>query len=73
MHIQPGSWHQHFNTDKHKVSQHIAITPTPLLINIASFPGFEVVEDVDAAPVPDDYQPKLPWEYDYAVPWPKKP
>jgi mannose-6-phosphate isomerase-like protein (cupin superfamily) len=73
MHIQPGSWHQHFNTDPDRVSQHIAILPTPLLEYIASFPGLEVVEDVDADPVPQDYQPLLPWEYDYSVPWPKKP
>ncbi|MCC6177321.1 MAG: cupin domain-containing protein [Chloroflexi bacterium] len=73
MHIQPGSWHQHFNTDPERVSQHIAILPTPLLIYLASFPGFEVVEDVDAPPVPENYEPKLPWEFDYSVPWPKKP
>jgi gentisate 1,2-dioxygenase len=73
MHIQPGSWHQHFNTDPDRVSQHIAILPTPLLIQIATFPGLEVVDDVDAEPVPADYKPKLPWEFDYSVPWPKRP
>jgi gentisate 1,2-dioxygenase len=73
MHIQPGSWHQHFNTDPDRVSQHIAILPTPLLEYIASFPGLEVVEDVDAEPLPPDYEPKLPWEFDYSVPWPKRP
>jgi hypothetical protein len=73
MHIQPGSWHQHFNTDPERVSQHIAVLPTPLLEYIASFPGLEVVEDVDAARVPDDYKPLLPWEFDYSVPWPKRP
>lgn len=73
MHIQPGSWHQHFNTDPERVSQHIAILPTVLLEYIASFPGLEVVDDVDAEPVPGDYQPKLPWELDYSVPWPKRP
>lgn len=73
MHIQPGVWHQHFNTDPDRVSQHIALLPTPLLETIASFPGLEVVEDVDATPAPDDYQPKLPWEFEYSVPWPKRP
>ncbi|MHB8619200.1 MAG: cupin domain-containing protein [Chloroflexota bacterium] len=73
MFIQPGVWHQHFNTDPDHVSQHIAILPTILLQYIASFPGLEVVEDVDAAPVSADYAPKLPWEFDYSVPWPKKP
>ena len=72
MHIQPGVWHQHFNLDKERVSQHIAILPTILLEYICSFPGLEVVEDVDAEPIPKDYQPKLPWEFDYSVPWPKR-
>jgi gentisate 1,2-dioxygenase len=73
MHMQPGSWHQHFNTDPDRVSQHIAILPTPLLEYIATFPGLEVVDDVDAQPVPADYEPKLPWEFEYSVPWPKRP
>lgn len=73
MHIQPGAWHQHFNTDPDRVSQHIAILPTPLLEYIAPFPGLEVVDDVDAQAVPRDYDPKLPWEFEYSVPWPKRP
>ena len=72
MHIQPGVWHQHFNTDPDHVSQHIAIQPTPLLEHICGFPGLEVDEDVTAGAVPPGYEPKLPWEFDYSVPWPRR-
>jgi gentisate 1,2-dioxygenase len=72
MHIQPGVWHQHFNTDPDHVSQHIAIQPTPLLEQICGFPGLEVDEDETAGAIPPDYEPKLPWELDYSVPWPRR-
>ena len=72
MHIQPGVWHQHFNTDPDHVSQHIAIQPTPLLEQICGFPGLEVDEDETAGAIPPGYEPKLPWEFDYSVPWPRR-
>lgn len=72
MHIQPGVWHQHFNTDPEHVSQHIAIQPTPLLEQISGFPGLEVDEDESAGAVPPDYEPKLPWQFAYTVPWPRR-
>lgn len=73
MHIQPGVWHQHFNTDPERVSQHLAIMPTPLLEQVASFVGLEVVEEDQPESIAENYTPQLPWEYDYSVPWPKKP
>jgi gentisate 1,2-dioxygenase len=71
-HIQPASWHQHWNLDKERVSQHIAILADPLLERLA-FPGVEVKEDPSVSGFEPTYQPRLPWELDYTVPWPKKP
>jgi gentisate 1,2-dioxygenase len=72
-HIQPGVWHQHWNLDPERVSQHIAILTTPLLERIATFPGLEVKEDPSLSYDQGAYEPRLPWQFDYSVPWPKDP
>lgn len=72
MHIQPGAWHQHFNTDPTHVSQQLAILPTPLFEQLTTFRGFEEEGEATGA-APAVYDPKLPWEFDVTVPWPQKP
>lgn len=53
--VQPGIWHQHFNSDPDKVSQHLAIYIAPLRDRIVT--GAEFVErksEPDYAPAQDE-------------------
>ncbi|MSP55466.1 MAG: cupin domain-containing protein [Myxococcales bacterium] len=46
--VQPGQWHQHFNTDPELVSQHVALFTQPLWENLhenAEVSKFQVEED----------------------------
>jgi quercetin dioxygenase-like cupin family protein len=49
--VKPGQWHQHFNTDPDRVSQHIALYTQPLKEHV--YEGAELVEVMPE----DDYQP----------------
>ena len=61
--VKPGQWHQHFNTDPERVSQHIAMYVQPLREHV--YEGAEVVEfqvEEDYEPAADSGPPEAWWE-----------
>jgi quercetin dioxygenase-like cupin family protein len=51
IHVHPGQWHQHFNTDPERVSQHIALYTQPLTEHIGGGQGLvQTMSDSDYQP-----------------------
>jgi quercetin dioxygenase-like cupin family protein len=60
--VQPGTWHQHFNSDPERVSQHLAMYIAPMRDRIVR--GAEFVDwktEPDNPPAPEDSSPGEWW------------
>jgi gentisate 1,2-dioxygenase len=60
--VPAGAWHQHFNTDPEKISQHLTLTLQPLEYAIMTQKGSVEERRVSLPPMPENgYVPAVDW------------
>jgi gentisate 1,2-dioxygenase len=60
--VPAGAWHQHFNTDPEKISQHLTLTLQPLEYAIMTQKGSVEERSGSLPAIPEDgYVPAVDW------------